>query len=328
MCILCRLSHGQIFARTHETQVHSAAANSRWNVTESIIGLNIGTEVVQAVEVEHAGATKTLLAMDEFPATLGKITEPTEDEIHRFAAALSKSLKTNEMKSRRVSVALDTSALFLNTIPIDAELSQSEINDHLNWELSQYFPETPPTEFITDVHVLTEHQADHWNQILSVSVRRAQTNSIRRALEILGQSLHIVDVDHFSAETALRVNYPDTNAKYLALVGVKQRRLDVSLIRQGTMEFYTYYLVESNAEIVERIGILSRETKGIFSIVTYGPHLDKDLLVEIRRGSSMLVEALNPLRHLRISAKLKLAENLTGPSYRFAAAVGVALRRD
>jgi Tfp pilus assembly PilM family ATPase len=297
-------------------------------VAESIIGLNIGTKVVHAVEVEHVGPTKTLLAMDEFPSPFTKNTGPTEDEIHRLAAALGLYIKANDVKSRRVSVALDTSNLFLNTIPVDAGLSQEQMNEHLNWELSQYFPETPPAEFITDVHVLTENETHQWSEILSVSVRRSQTNGIRKAVEMLGLSLHIVDVDHFSAETALRMNYPDTNAKYLAMVGVKQHRLDVSLIRKGKMESYSYYLVNSDAEIVKRIGTLSRETRGIFSIISYGPHLEKDLLVEIRRGSSMLVEALNPLRHLRISSKLKLGENLTGPSYRFAAAVGVALRRD
>lgn len=144
----------------------------------------------------------------------------------------------------------------------------------------------------------------------------------------MGLTLHVLDVDHFSADTALRVNYPDTNRKYLALVGVKENRLDVSLIKNGNMESYSYSVVQSNKEIVEQIGLLSRETKGIYSITVYGPFLDKDLLVQIRRGSSLLVEALNPLRHVKVSDSLRLADHLSVPSYRFASAVGVALRRD
>ena len=73
---------------------------------------------------------------------------------------------------------------------------------------------------------------------------------------------------------------------------------------------------------------LSREALGIYSIMTYGPYLDNDLLIRIRRSSALLVEALNPLRHITVSDTLRLADHLSMPSYRFASAVGVALRRD
>jgi len=164
--------------------------------------------------------------------------------------------------------------------------------------------------------------------MLSVSVRRQLAHVVQQALEKLGLTLHIVDVDHFSADTALRVNYPDTNRKFLALIGMKENRLDVSMIKNGTMEGYSYAVVGSNQEIVDYIAALSREAKGIYAITAYGPYLDKDLLVQIRRASSLLVEALNPLRHVKIADSLRLADHLSSPSYRFASAVGVALRRD
>jgi hypothetical protein len=50
--------------------------------------------------------------------------------------------------------------------------------------------------------------------------------------------------------------------------------------------------------------------------------------VQIRRASSILVEAMNPLRHVQVSDALRVAEHLSMPTYRFAAPVGVALRQD
>jgi Tfp pilus assembly PilM family ATPase len=295
---------------------------------ESILGLSLSDGGVQAVEVEYDGPANTLLAIDEWENTLPAHAGQNGHGVDQFVDYLSAFIKVNHSKSRRISVALDTAQLFLSTLPIEEGLARVDINEHINWELNQYFPETPAKEFITDTHVLAQHAEEKWNDVLSVSVKRQDAYTIQDAVAKLGLNLFIVDVDHFSADTALRFNYPDTNRKFLALVGVKENRLDISLIKNGNMESYSYCIVQSNQEIVDQIGMLSRETKGIYSITTYGTHLDKDLLVQIRRGSSLLVEALNPLRHVRVADSLRLADHLSVPSYRFASAVGVALRRE
>jgi Tfp pilus assembly PilM family ATPase len=266
--------------------------------------------------------------MDEWENTLPAGAAEDGRAFDRFVEYLAAFIKVNRVKAKKVSLALDTAQLVLNTIPMEENLSRIEQNEHINWELSEYHPDVPAKEFITDVHILTQHPADHWNEVLSVSVKRKDAFAAQQAIAKLGLELLILDVDHFSADTALRANYPDTNRKYLALIGVKENRLDTSLIKNGNMESYSYCIVQSNQEIVDQIATLARESKGIYSITIYGPHLDKDLLVQIRRASALLVEALNPLRHVKVADSLRLAEHLSIPSYRFASAIGVALRRD
>lgn len=299
-------------------------------VTETIIGLALTEKSVQAVEVEHDGGSNTLLAIDEWenPLSFGVGAGSNAKALDQFIEHLNAFIRQNHVRARRVSVALDSSKLFLNTIPIEDNLGRAETGDQISWELSQFFPDTSPGQFVTDTHVLSCHQSEGWNDVLCVSVRREDARSLQQALNKVGLELQVVDVDHFSADTALRVNYPDTNRKFLALVGIKENRLDISLIKNGNTESYSYCVVQSDKEIVEQIGTLSRETKGIYSITAYGLYLSKDLLVQIRRGSSLLVEALNPLRHVKVSDTLRLSDRLSVPSYRFASVVGVALRRD
>jgi hypothetical protein len=228
----------------------------------------------------------------------------------------------------RACVALDSSRLFINSIPVEEGISRLERNDHMRWELSQFFPDEAPGDFITDVQAITDNRIDKWITSLSVSIRKRESDLIQSALMRLGLDLRVIDVDHFSADAALRHNYPDTERKYMALVGVKETRLDVSLLRNGVLEEYHYHTISSNNEIVEAIGTLAREARGLYSVTAYGTDLDMDLLVLIRRGSILLVEAMNPLRHVRIADTLRLSDHLTVPSYRFAAAIGVALRQD
>jgi Tfp pilus assembly PilM family ATPase len=295
---------------------------------ENIIGVSISDGGVQAVELERSGASTTLLAIDEWEnAFLGR-TSSGPAEAKQFAKRLAKFMSDNKSRATKVSVAIDTAHLFLNSLPIAEGLTRNEINDHVKWELAQYYPAVDPNEFITDVHVLTERVSGPFNEALSVSLRRDDAAAVKKTIIAMGLELHIVDADHFAADTALRVNYPDTYRKYIALAGIKENRLDISLVRNGSLESYRYVVVNSNQEIIQGIAALARKSPGIHSITAYGPFLDRDLLTQVRRGSPILVEAMNPFRHIDVSDNLRLADNLSVPSYRFAAAVGVALRRD
>ncbi len=295
---------------------------------ELTIGIAITERGVQAVEIERNGPASTLLAIDEWENTLSFADGDRTRGLQQFVDYLTAFLKVNQSRARRASIALDTAALHLAMIPMEEGLTRAEITEHITWELGQYYPDLPAREFISDVHPLSRPDIERWREVLSVSVRRSHATIVQRALQAAGLELHILDVDHFAADTAMRLNYPDAYRKYVALVGVKENRLDISLIRNGSLESYSYALVRSNKEIIDRIARLPIDAKGIFSVTVYGPYLDRDLLTQIRRASKLLVEAMNPLRHVSISDSLRIADHLSMPSYRFAAAVGAALRRD
>lgn len=296
---------------------------------DSVIGMSVSDRGVQAVELVRNGLTATLLAVDEWenPFAVGGING-NEEHFRLFAAAVRKFLADNRITSKRVSLALDTAYLFLHNVPVEEGATEDEIREQVRWELEQFFPGEAPEDFVSDFHRMKRAPGETAGQVLSVSLRRNGAQSLGRHLKDLGLQIHILDADHFSAETALRVNYPDIFRRMLALVGVKENRLDISMLRNGTLEGYSYRVVNSNQEIIDAIAALSREAQGIFSITAYGPYLDTDLLHRIRRSSALLVEALNPLRHVSVADSLRLAEHLTAPSYRFASAVGVALRRE
>jgi len=296
--------------------------------SEIVLGLALGDRRVQVVAMQHEAARRTLLAIDEWNNTLPFRSDTNGAGLSRFTDNLSGFLNTHKIVPDKVSVTIDSGQTFIATLPFEEGISRLERNDQVRWELNQYFPETDAGEYITDVQPITDNKIEKWVKSISVSLRKRHADVIGKLMSDMGLPLHIVDVDHFSADHALRFNYPDISKKFMGLIGVKENRLDISLLRNGVLESYFYRNVSSNTEIVEHISALSRESSGLYSLSAYGTFLDIDLLVQIRRASSLLVEALNPLRHVGVSNSLMLADHLSVPSYRFAAAVGVALRQD
>ena len=296
--------------------------------SEIILGLALGDRRIQAVAMRHEGTRRTLLAIDEWNNTLPFRSDTNGAGLSRFAEHLSGYLSTHKIIPDKVSVTIDSGQTFIATLPFEEGISRLERNDHVRWELNQYFPDTDSGEFITDVQPITDNKIEKWVKAISVSLRKLHADVIGKVISEMGLVLHIVDVDHFSADHALRFNYPDIGKKYMGLIGVKENRLDISLLRNGVLESYSYRSISSNIEIVEYISTLASESRGLYSLSTYGTFLDIDLLVQIRRASSLLVEALNPLRRVGVADSLMLADHLSVPSYRFAAAVGIALRQD
>jgi Tfp pilus assembly PilM family ATPase len=294
-----------------------------------ILGISITGQSIHAVEVAKQGLTSTIRAIEEWTNPLAPgFQEPDAQALELLTEYLAAFLKINQIKATHASIALDTDALFIHRLPIEGQTSENTIKDQIRWELEQYYPGAPAGEFVTAHHRMSRFPSVRLNEVLSVSVRRRTAQALERMLATLGLRLHILDADHFSAESALRMNYPDSLRRHIALLGVKPRRLDISTLKNGNLESYSYTLLESTGQLVEEIGRLSRLHAGVFTIVVYGPGLTAELLHDIRRGSSTLVEALNPLRQVAVAESLRVAEHLSTPSYQFAAAIGVALRRD
>ena len=300
-------------------------------MTDHIVGLHICPQQVRAITLQRIDRDYRLLALDEFPMKFpGSLHDPADPDppSRELASALNAFVRGAAVRPKTVGITFDAAFLFISAIPTEPRMQTDALEQRVAWELSQYFPDVQRDRFIADMHVIANPGAQTYDEMLVVAVRRELTRSVRKAIEGAGFIVGVVDADHFSTELTLKVNYPDTYSRYVALVGVKDSRMDVSLLRNGVLESYRYHQLRSRGDAVQTLGTISRDTPGLASIVVYGPALDNTLLVQLRQASAIVVEALNPLRHIAVAESVQLAESVNSPPYRFAPAIGVALRRD
>jgi len=294
-----------------------------------IVGISITGDSVHAVEVAKSGIVSTLHAIDEWENPFANGPGETDGQaLEIFTEYLASFIKANQVKATIASIALDSSSLFIHRLPVEENSSDGAIREQIRWETEQYFPGTASSDFISDYHRMARFPSVRLNEVLSVSVRRATAQGLEKALASVGLRLHILDADHFSAETTFRQNYPDALRRHTALMGIKSHRIDATVLKNGNMESYAYTPVQSLEDIPDRVASLHRENGDVPSIVVYGSALNAELLTRIRRAATVLVEALNPLRNVTIANSLRVGEHLSSPSYRFAAVLGVALRRE
>ncbi len=295
-------------------------------MSKSILALHIAEHSSQALLLELERGRWTLHAAMEWQSELFKQVGDDTPGVDDFVERLSAFLLQQHADVREAAVALDTTRLFVNTFPVD-DTSESAIEEHLAWELNEYFPGSPNNAFISDYHLIPKSDLRLYDTALAVSVRRDVVQKIQRTMNRLKLQLTAMDGDHFAAETVVRLGYPETKTKLIALAGVKADRLDISLLHNWDVQFYGYKLVTQDENIVHELAQLAMQHRRLECVMVFGKSLDEGLIGEIRAGLPLPVEVVNPFRTVTVATKLRFNNDLTARAFRYAAAIGVALRQ-
>jgi Tfp pilus assembly PilM family ATPase len=294
-----------------------------------ILGLSIEESAVRAVELLRKDGKTIVLAADTWANTLPPPGETMSDEnVGAFKDALDAFLKVNRVKAQHVSIALDTSGLFITTIPLPETSTREDIHHQIVWELQQFFPDVAPTDFVHDAHRLAVDHQHGVAEFLCVAARRQYARTVQSILDDRGFHLELVDADHFAVEHALRAGYPEALQKETLLAGVKKDRIDLSVLRNGTLAAYDFTTPEGPDSLAAELSRQQELAPGIASIMVYGPALDDDTLAGLRNALTIQVEAMDPFRSTDVSSPARLSPGLHLPPHWYCAAVGVALRSE
>ena len=143
-------------------------------------------------------------------------------------------------------------------------------------------------------------------------------------------NLNIIDIDQFSTEKTLITNYPEILEHEIVLFGLRKNGVDASLIHNGAMTDYRAFHYNGDSSptkpIMEYLKYLKqKDTETPAAILLHGIDIAPDLVVSLRTTTGIKQTlAMNSFRKVRASDKLP--KPFIKESYRFAAAIGLALR--
>jgi Tfp pilus assembly PilM family ATPase len=206
---------------------------------------------VQIAEIEH-GKTVKLTALVEGPLSTdfvqaGANLSKDHPQLTTFVKEIQSLIKQNKLSSQNISFALPPDPLFINILPVDTSLKGARLKEHLDWEMSQFFPEAGPKDFIVGSHILSSADGDS-QQAFMVGLRRGMVEFVQRAASQMKLKMHIVDIDQFSTEKTVILNYPEILEHEIVLFGIRYGGIDASLIREGQMTDYRAYTLEASGD--------------------------------------------------------------------------------
>jgi Tfp pilus assembly PilM family ATPase len=302
--------------------------------TQRHLGLSFLRGRIQAAEIEHGNHVQ-LTGLAERDSTIdfsqvGAQLSATHPQLPTFVAEVKELINEHKFLAGFISYALPPDPVFINMIPVDPSLNGAELNGYLQWEMEQYYPGTSPKEFILDSHALRTAKGAP-KELFMVSVRKSTVGFIQKVTADLRLKLNIIDIDQFSTEKTLLFNYPEVLDHPIVLFGLRYGFVDASLVHKGEMSDYRSY--PSNADsgakkaIHQYLQYLKEKDvqEKPAALLLHGSDISQSLILELRTETGIKQTlAINSCRKLPTSGKV--SKPLLQESFRFAAAIGLALR--
>lgn len=260
----------------------------------------------------------------------------------RFAEDINRLCETEQFSEKRVAFSLDSSMVLVKKIPVDSDLSDEELSAQIDWEVRQ-FAISPVGEYIIDFERTQLSSTEPLTHILVVVVRKKIVQFLKEIFKHTSLKLKVIDVDVFSAQRALQLNYDCNNGDKIGLVDVEESKIHFSVL-EGRNLFLTQDVIppssngnpEDHSE--SRTRLISKELRRIVldhqlgksvedfkEIFLYGEAVEDQVLEGLQNSYDVHIGRANPFRKLKIlpEAKNDIGE---GRSERFVISVGAALR--
>ena len=300
----------------------------------SYIGVSFLKEQIQLAVIEHKRKKRTVTVLAERDTVIdfaqaGASLSAAHPQVGTFVSELKSMIKLQKVTAGIISFALPPDPMFINIIPVDPALQGKYLSQYLQWEMNQYFPAASQKEFFIGADSLPL-ESKTAQQTFMVAIRRGIAAFLQKAAAGLKMTLNIIDIDQFSTEKTLITNYPEILDHEIVLFGLRKNGVDASLIHEGAMTDYRafHYNGDSNPTkpIMEYLKYLKqKDTDTPAAILLHGVDIAQDFVVSLRTTTGVeQTLAMNSLRKIQVSDKV--SKPFMKESYRFAAAIGLALR--
>ena len=172
----------------------------------NLLGIDISSTSIKLIELSQtAGTAAELYRVDAFsvePLPPNAVVEKKIADIDAVGQGIQRAVVKAGTKTKRAAVAVSGSAVITKVVPMNASLSDAEMETQIQLEADQYIP-YPLEEVNIDFDVVgpTAGNAEMVDVLLAAS-RRENVDDRVSALEIAGLTAAIVDVEAFAMENA------------------------------------------------------------------------------------------------------------------------------
>jgi type IV pilus assembly protein PilM len=206
---------------------------------KSLVGLDIGSSAVKAVELKPAGKGYKVSAFGAEPIPPDSIVDGAIIDSAAVADAIRRLFDTNKIQTKEVCASLSGNAVIVKkiTLPVmtDAELAES-----IYWEAEQYIP-FDIQDVNLDYQILDPGDAANGKatmEVLLVAAKKEKIADYTGVIEQAGRSAVVVDVDAFALQNAFEVNYGIEPGQVVVLLNAGASATNINIL-QGDQSVFT-----------------------------------------------------------------------------------------
>ncbi len=204
--------------------------------SKPVVGLDIGSSAVKAIELKASGRGFKVVAMGVEPVPPDSIVDGAIIDASAVTDAVRRVLQSPRFKARDVVASLSGSSVIVKKISLPV-MSDDDLNQSIQWEAEQYIP-FDIQDVNLDYQILTPvAQRQGSMEVLLVAAKKDKIADYTGVVSAVGRKTVVVDVDAFALQNAFETNYGIEPGRVVALVNAGASATNINLVCDGTSLF-------------------------------------------------------------------------------------------
>ncbi len=233
-----------------------------------LVGLDISSTAVKLLQLSQSGGRYRIEHYAVEPLPPNAVVEKNIVEVEAVGEAIRRAVQRSGIKTRFAAAAVAGSAIITKVLPMQADLSEDELEGQIQAEANQYIP-YPLEEVSMDFEVLgpVKDNPEMVNVLLAAS-RTENVEMRSAALSLGGLTAKVIDVEAFAMENAFRLiadQLPGGRDGLVAIVDIGATMTTLNVLK-NQRSIYTREQVfggkQLTDEVMRRYG-LSYEEAGL-----------------------------------------------------------------
>jgi type IV pilus assembly protein PilM len=207
---------------------------------KTIVGLDIGSSAVKAVELRAAGRGFKVAAYGSEPVPANAIVDGAIADAGAVSDAIRRLFDHHKaFKTKEVCASLSGNAVIVKKITLPV-MTETELSESIYWEAEQYIP-FDIQDVNLDYQILdpgTGPDSRGSMDVLLVAAKKEKISDYTSVIADAGRTPLIVDVDAFALQNAYEVNYGLEPGRVVVLLNAGASAININIL-QGDQSVFT-----------------------------------------------------------------------------------------
>jgi type IV pilus assembly protein PilM len=195
--------------------------------SKAVVGLDIGSSAVKAVELKPAGKGWKVIA---FAVPPDSIVDGAIIDGAAVADAIRRVFENKHFKTKEVAASLSGNAVIVKKISLPV-MTEAELAESIYWEAEQYIP-FDIQDVNIDYQILDSGAGGEGGtmDVLLVAAKKEKIADYTGVISQAGRTPVIVDVDAFALQNAYEVNYGLDKEQVVVLLNAGASAININIV--------------------------------------------------------------------------------------------------
>ena len=203
------------------------------NGKKNLVGLDIGSSSIKAVELQRKGNTYQLVNLGFENLSPDTVVDGQIMELNNVSNVITNIFSEHQIKTSRVAAGVSGHSVIVKNIVLP-QMSTDELRESFSWHAEEHIPFD-----ISDVNLdyqVTSSSADALN-VLMAACKSDKIANVKQAIQLAGKQPVVIDVDTFALQNCYEVNYQPKAGQVVALLNIGASTMNINIMNGACSVF-------------------------------------------------------------------------------------------